>query len=62
MKSMQLTVTVVGKRSQCGSYPRDGLDAGWRGQIGSECVLWWLKQYKNFLVMKLSENFPLGAA
>lgn len=35
---------------------------GWRGQRGSECVLWWLRQCKKFLVMKLSENFPFRVA
>jgi hypothetical protein len=34
MRSMQFTVTVVMKRSQCGSCPKDGLDIGWRGQMG----------------------------
>lgn len=29
---------------------------------GSECVLRWLRQCKNFLVLKISANLPFGVA
>lgn len=59
---MQVMVAGVGKKSGCGSCLRDGLDAGWDIQLGSECVLRWLRQRTNFLVLKFSENFPFGMA
>lgn len=34
----------------------------WREQLRSECVLWWLRQGTNFLVLKFSENSPFGVA